>query len=334
MTINQKIIDQFNLLIKQILIDIDYSSGKKQMIHMFRLRSIKIALKAIQEFPSIITSSNDLKGIKGIGKGTLDRVDEIIKTGKLSEIKVSTKEKENLELIEKLEDVFGIGRKMAYELFTKHNIKTIDDLKKQYKDGTITLPDTIVKGLKYIDLIKDNIPRDEIDEAYKQISKVVSDIDTNLLVTICGSYRRLSPTSGDIDMLVVHPKVLTKKKSENSKWLYKVISNLKQHGLIIDSLTGDDVPTKYMGLFKLNKNTPIRRIDIRFIPYESYYTAILYFTGSKDFNRKMRRVAIDMGYTLNEYALLDENDKMIKVNSEKEIFDILGMEYITPDKRK
>ena len=41
-----------------------------------------------------------------------------------------------------------------------------------------------------------------------------------------------------------------------------------------------------------------------------------------------------MGYTLNEYGLFDENNKMFKVNSEKEIFDILGMEYLSPELRK
>ena len=53
----------------------------------------------------------------------------------------------------------------------------------------------------------------------------------------------------------------------------------------------------------------------------------------KDFNKNMRLNAIAHGYTLNEYGLFDEKEKMFKVNSEKDIFDLLGMEYITPDKR-
>ena len=87
-----------------------------------------------------------------------------------------------------------------------------------------------------------------------------------------------------------------------------------------------------MGIFKWNNSKP-RRIDIRFIPTQSYYSAILYFTGSKDFNKNMRLIAISHNYTLNEYGLYDENKKIFKINSEKDIFDILGMEYITPDKR-
>lgn len=331
---NQHIIDQFNLLIKQILFDIDYSSGKMQMINMFRLRSIKTALKGIKEYRNKITKSSDLKGIKGIGKGTLDRVDEILKTGKLSEIKVSNKDKKYLDLVEQLEEIYGIGRKKAYELFMKYDIKSIADLKKKYDSGEIILPDNISKGLKYFEQIKDNIPREEIDSAYLLISSVILSIDIELFSTICGSYRRLNPTSGDIDIIIVHPKIKTKKDAEKSHYLQIIIKKLKETKFIIDSLTGDDVQTKYMGLFKLKHDLPLRRIDIRFIPYESYYSAILYFTGSKDFNKKMRRVALDSGYTLNEYGLFDENDNMFKVNSEKDIFDLLGIEYLTPDKRK
>ena len=87
-----------------------------------------------------------------------------------------------------------------------------------------------------------------------------------------------------------------------------------------------------MGIFKWKTSKP-RRIDIRIIPLESYYSALLYFTGSKDFNKQMRLNAITMDYTLNEYGLYDENGKMFKVKSEKDIFDLLNMEYITPDKR-
>ena len=48
----------------------------------------------------------------------------------------------------------------------------------------------------------------------------------------------------------------------------------------------------------------------------------------------MRSVALSMGYTLNEYRLLDDKGKAFKVNSEKDIFDILNMVYLQPQYRK
>jgi DNA polymerase/3'-5' exonuclease PolX len=87
-----------------------------------------------------------------------------------------------------------------------------------------------------------------------------------------------------------------------------------------------------MGIFKFEGI--IGRIDIRFMPYESFYFAYLYFTGGVDLNRNMRLVAITHGYKLNEYGLYkDGSSKSIIVESEKEIFDILGLNYLQPKDR-
>ena len=74
-------------------------------------------------------------------------------------------------------------------------------------------------------------------------------------------------------------------------------------------------------------------MDIRFLPEESYGAALLYFTGSKDFNVMMRKKAIDKGYLLNEYALF-ENGEYIAVATEKEVFDKLEMKPVEPKNRK
>lgn len=332
MSINKNIIDQFELLLKQIKLDIDYTSGKQQMINMYRLRSTQEVIKILKKYSQKITSSSQLQNIKNIGKKSLARIDEILKTGKLSEIKISPYVNDYLHIIDELEKIFGIGRKKAFELFKEHNITSIDDLKQKYKSGNIDLPPNIVKGLEYVGKIKENIPRSEIDKLSVILSNTSMTIDPQLFCTICGSYRRQNKTSGDVDVILVHPTVQTQKDLKKINYIQLFVSSLKQQHIIIDSLTNEDVNTKYMGIYKID-NSPLRRIDIRYVPYESFYSAILYFTGSKNFNTKMRQLAIDLGYTLNEYGLYDEYGKIIKSQSEKDIFDALGMEYLTPDKR-
>ena len=113
----------------------------------------------------------------------------------------------------------------------------------------------------------------------------------------------------------------------------RYIERLTDAGFIIDSFTSEDVHTKYMGVCRLNKSYPIRRLDIRYVGQESYYTALLHATGSDSFNKKMRMVALSMGYSLNEYRLLDENKKQFTINSEKDIFNCLNMEYVQPNER-
>ena len=90
-----------------------------------------------------------------------------------------------------------------------------------------------------------------------------------------------------------------------------------------------------MGLCKY-KNNDIRRLDIRYVDIKSFFPAYLYFTGSYEFNERMRGIAKRKGYKLNEYGLykLEENqEKYIQIYSEKDVFDILGMNYLEPSQR-
>jgi DNA polymerase beta len=81
---------------------------------------------------------------------------------------------------------------------------------------------------------------------------------------------------------------------------------------IAHSLTDINVDALYMGYCRYGSN-PIRRVDIRFLPYESYSTALLYFTGSKNFNRSMRKY----GNRLSEYQLTDPNGTRVPVNQKR-----------------
>jgi len=317
---NKIIIEQFDLLIKQIKSDIDTTIGKEQQKHLFRLSSIEKALKIIEKFDEEIINVNQLKGIAGIGEGTLRRIQEILDTGKLKEIKFN--DDEYLKELEKMTKIFGIGLKKAKYLLKQYN--SFNEMKKKYDAGEIQLPHDIEIGLKYEGLLKEKIPREEMDEINNFLGNVTLEIDPQLFGVICGSYRRMRSFSNDVDFIIVHPN--------NNNMLNDLITKLKEKEFIVDSLTTEDAKTKYMGLFEWNNI--IRRIDIRFLPYKSYYTGILYFTGGKEFNRKMRKIAKKKKYILNEYRLYSVKDKKtLDIKSEKDVFDILEMPYVTPKER-
>jgi DNA polymerase/3'-5' exonuclease PolX len=328
----QKIIDKFIDLTKQIKIDIENSTGKEKIKNTFRLQSIENAINVISKIKNEKITIDLISNLKGIGSGTIRRIEEIIKTGKLEEIKITTKDEKFLKLMDELEESYGIGKKTAYTLFKKHNIKSMDDLIKKVNSGDIVISDVAMKGLKYYKQITTKIPRKIIDTAKELILDTLFKIDSELFGVICGSYRRMKDTSGDIDLIVVHPKIKTKIDLKKNKYFKTIIKTLKINGFIIESLTGDDVESKFMGIFKFEGI--IGRIDIRFVPYESFYFAYLYFTGGVDLNRNMRLVAITHGYKLNEYGLYKNgSSKSIMVESEKEIFDILGLNYLQPKDR-
>lgn len=328
---NQQIIHWFELLIRQIQYDIDTKKGKERLQHSYRLKSIRNSVKQIKKFKKKINSGKDLKDLSGIGRGTVLRIDEILETGRLEEVDQAFVSGTYLKYIEELEEVFGIGRTIAIDLYTNYMIRSIDDLRKAVSNQTITLPDHVVKGIYWHDRLNLRIPRREVDDTYIEILEYCLKIDPDINCIVCGSYRREELVMGDIDIIITHSQINTLDESRNSDLLERVINYMIEKKFILDNLTATNVRTKFMGICRSSiDRTIVRRIDIRFIPTESYYTAILYFTGSKDFNRTMRSVAKDMGYTLNEYHLLDRSMNIIPINSEFDIFDKLGMEYMVP----
>lgn len=113
-----------------------------------------------------IKSSDDLKGIPGIGAGTMKRVQEILDTGRLSELKskYDKKKQATIDSIQELAKIIGIGNSTAKKLVTKHNIKSIEELKKAIKNKEIEVNDAIKLGLKYYGILEGDIPRKEIQQ--------------------------------------------------------------------------------------------------------------------------------------------------------------------------
>ena len=166
-------------------------------------------------------------------------------------------------------------------------------------------------------------------------------IDKGFELIVAGSYRRGKDYSNDIDVLITSQNIKTKKNYDKLKinFLELFVNKLKDEKIIIDDLTDPSSKTKYMGFCKLSRKS-IRRIDIRFVVFESYYSALLYFTGSYELNKQMRELAKTMNYKLNEYGLykiIEKDDKktyrMTKINSEKDIFKKLKLDFLEPNER-
>ncbi len=365
---NQNIIDNFSKLIQftnKKIKELQALKSPPTEINAlrFKVRNYVKVKKILESYEENITSGNQLSKISGIGKGTIARIDEILNTGTLSELPTSN-EIENSQLEnqerEKLLTITGVGDRKCDTLLAK-NI-TLKKLQEELSklDGNIeSIPEGNILeelthhqlvGLKYLDDINLRIPRKEIEKLENKIQKQLKDIDPKLEMIICGSYRRQLPTSGDIDMLVLHPDLKTPEDiaQHPTNFLPVLVDKLSQNKLLVAHLTKDGL-TKYMGLCKLTTRSKARRIDIRFIAYQSKAAAMLYFTGSGSFNEIMRSEALKKNYTINEYGIYHctvtrdkKNKKVKKVDKgaivptleEKDIFDVIGKEYVEPQDRK
>ncbi len=324
----------------------NYSQSEKSAKeNYYKLLVIKKTIDIIAKFPKQITSGAQLSNIKGIGQKTISRINEIIDTGKLSEIK---HEQIQIKSVKELSSIYGIGPVKASEFYTKYNITNLNELIEANKKGTIELTEQMKLGIKYKDKLVQNIPRILIAKIDIFIHDLLYKIDPNFISVICGSYRRVKPYSSDIDILITNKKLVLKK--DTKKYLDLVISNLKKN-FIVDSLTTtsnthfqgfasfksiDDLPTDY-DKKEFNVKTDVIRLDIILVPIQFFYPALLHFTGSGSFNQKMRLHAKSLGYKLSEYGLITTNKNgkniYLKANSEQDIFDALLLEYVPPEKR-
>ena len=335
---NENIINCFKKLIKLIELETNYLTDKKQIvINQFRIASLRKSLRAIITLNFQITNSEQIKDIKNIGKGTMDRVDEILNTGTLKEIsnydKIIKKSQAKESIIDDLMKIVGIGRIMANNLITEYKIKSAEELKQLSDSGKIQLNNKIKLGLKYLGKFQGSIPRSEIDIIYDHVQHLTNQYNPLMFITICGSYRRELPFSSDIDILLSDLNITDMDDINNE--LSNYVKYLHQKLFLLDDITDKNIKTKYMGFGRLDTKHPIRRIDIRLIPMISYYPALLYFTGSYELNQEMRQKAKQLGYKLNEYGLYDlnNNDEPIYVLSEQEIFKKLDMIYLPAIKR-
>jgi DNA polymerase beta len=336
---NKYIVDEFIRYYKFIYSNYTVIEKTSKEIY-YKLATIKRVIDTISKYTKKILSGVELGKIKGIGPKTMDRVDEIIKTGKLSEI--SEKEKQ-YESISELSTIYGIGPTKASLFYEKFKIKSIKDLIKASKNGDIILTHQMELGIKYKNTLTEKIPHNLIKLAEKPIINKINKINPDIIAIICGSFRRKKDFSSDLDILLTHPNI-TSTNNKQGVYLEQVVDILTNF-FIIDKLT-ESSKKHFQGFasFKnivkefpdFNTKKNVIRIDIIIVPYKSYYTALMHFTGSAVFNQKMRLHAKSMNMKLSEYGLFKQvgkNEVSLKINSEEDIFNALLLKYIPPEKR-
>lgn len=298
----------------------------------------------------IVKSQNDeenikkLKELPNIGEKLAIKILEYIKTGKIKEYE-DLKKKEPKDL-PKLLELYGIGPKKVELLYKKYNIKSIKELEKAIKnkklDNIPLIKEKTVENLqKSIELYKEGNNRLLLGTAFETAKNISDDLKTNFKKTIkhieiAGSIRRMKETIGDIDILI------TTAKKEDNKDIMDFFTNRNYIKKIISK--GN---TKSSVILKQN-NT---QVDLRIIDDKIFGAGLLYFTGSKDHNIELRKIAIKKGYKLSEYGLYkitrnnnnDQNKinnhfskelKLIAGKTEKEIYEKLSMRYIDPEIRE
>ena len=299
---------------------LDYLKNESATRTGFGARAYAKFIKVIESYSNDINTVDDLSNIDGISKGKIyDNCCKLL----LGEIKFE--KTDQMSFKDELARITGIGPAKVKELIGM-GISNMDQLEKRKNE---LLNDKQLLGLKYHKYDQMRIPRKEIEEHHSFIQSIVKVLPDNTEFEIVGSYRRGNMDSGDIDILITN--------RNNIKGVFKqFVELLKENKYLVDDLAYGNV--KYMG-YSSYCGTP-RRIDILYCTPQEYPFSILYFTGSGEFNKGMRKWCLENGYTLNEHGIYHIKEKKkgdrVKSNftSEEDIFNYLGFKYITPNMRK
>ena len=262
---------------------------------------------------------DELKKIPGIGEGISKKIEEYIKTGKIKRYQ-ELKKKCPVDL-EKLTSVEGLGAKRIKFLYKKLKIKNLKDLEKAAKAGKIGKLDgfgdksekNILQSIEIAKLDKGRFLLGKILPIARNIVNELKELPETENISIAGSARRMKETIGDIDILVISSKPS------------KVMDFFVQMSGI------DKVWAKGM----TKSSVRLRRgfdADLRIVKKQSFGAALQYFTGSKDHNIALRKIAQKKGLKLNEYGVY-RNNKQIAGKNEKQVYKAIGLSYIEPELR-
>lgn len=299
----------------------------------FKIRAYHNAARAIEnteEDLETLIKENRLQELPGIGTHMLEKVTTLVKTGKLpyyEKLKRSMP-KGLLDLLK----VPGLGGKRIKILYEQLKITTLKELSAACKTGRIAeLPgfgpksqEKILNSLTKIQTYSSRLLWIEAMELAQPIVREMSQLKEIKRVEIAGSLRRMLETVGDLDFLVAtsHPSAVLN-WFVKQPWIQSVISK---------------GPSKVSVRIQQNFQA-----DLRIIPETQFASALIYFTGSKEHNVQLRKLALKMGLSLSEYGLIPyvgtrkkAAPKLSKqhLTTEEGIYQVLGLAYIPPELRE
>lgn len=311
------------------LMQVDHDTEKDPNAK-FKIRAYLRAAETIENLSvdlEEIYLKDDIKGlvsIPSIGKAIALKIEEYIKNGKIQFFEeLTTRIPINIDEFYDLEGI-GIGPKTVKILYENLNMRTLEDLEhyakygelKKVKGFSIKKEESILKKIKAIKNV--NKKRYLLGDIYP-IAKTIENLLEKCIdvkkVAITGSFRRMKETIGDIDFLV---------ESDNPDHVIEYFISLPQMEQIIAK--GE---TKVFGRLVNGIDT-----DLLVVQKNSFGSALQYFTGNKEHNIELRKIALTKKYRLNEWGLFKSNGEKIAGTNEEEIYNNLGLTWIPPELRE
>jgi DNA polymerase (family 10) len=290
----------------------------------YRPRSYEKAARAVGGYPADVAGM-DLKqilAIPNVGSSIGEKIHEFLQRGSMAAL-----EELRAQIPAGVRDMIavpGLGPKKAMVLYRELGIADVDGLQAAVEAGR--LADLKGFGAKTEENIRRGLERLQQQDG-RALSSVAMDLAESFLerlrdlpeierIDYAGSLRRMAETIGDLDLLVA--------SGDPSP--------------IMEAFVGLDDVERVLAHGEKKSSVITRRglqVDLRVVPLESWGAAMVYFTGSKPHNIRIREMAVRKGLKLNEYGLFRaKTGALIVARTEEEVYEKLGLPWIPPTLRE
>jgi len=281
---------------------------------IWKVRTYNKAADILSGLDIPATSVSDFQKFEGIGKGTASVIEEIISTGTCKALDNLRKAHPNAEAAFDLTVVSGVGIKKAIKLYAD-GITSVEELSKACDDGKVTNK-LIVRGVKMALKSRGRLPISEVMPIVSPLLDQIRDRPEVSRAEFAGSVRRGKETIKDVDVIVVSSDRARTAEFFNTFGEPLIEGEEKARVMVpIDSKT-------------------VVQLDLLFAEANSFGSALAYFTGSKEHNIALRKLALTKGYTINEHGFWTTSGERKGGREEKELYDLLGIPWCPPELRE
>ena len=290
----------------------------------FRVRAYKEGARVVENHAEALAplapTPGALEALPGIGKGIAQNIRELVATGHTEPLEeLSKKYPDDVVGFTELQ---GLGPKRVKTLFDTLHISTRAALEQAAQAGQLRdLPgfgekveQNVLKALATASQWSGRVLLAEAWPLAHALAERVRALKGVTQVELAGSFRRRRESVGDLDLLV------------SGGDAEQVMRAFTSHESVADVLGHGDTKSSV-------RLTTGLQVDLRVVPEASFGAALLYFTGSKEHNIELRKLAIERGWSLNEYGLT-QGERVVAARTEQDVYQALGLAWIPPELRE
>ncbi|MGP4071340.1 DNA polymerase/3'-5' exonuclease PolX [Piscibacillus sp. B03] len=290
----------------------------------FKISAYRKAAQALERNDRSLNEIDDFGALSGIGKGTKAIIEEYIEHGETNTLNELAEEvpKGLIPLLK----IQGLGGKKLSRLYQELGVIDEATLRKACENGEVESMsgfgkksvEKILKALDDAGSRPERLPVSYVIPIKEEVEAQLRQVKHVLDFSIAGSLRRLQETVKDLDFIIAteHPEEVAEQLVQLPNVFEVVSKGLTKVTVLVD------------GEWNLS-------VDFRLIEPEHFITTLHHFTGSKDHNVEMRRLAKEKGYKISEYGIEDvESGEVHTFTTEEEFFNFLDLPYLPPEVRE